>query len=137
MTKIKTYSELILFRTIEERFEYLKLSGSVGKKSWGWDRYFAQRFYWTPEWKSVRNQVIARDMGCDLAVAGFEIHSNVLVHHMNPIWIDDIRTKNPDVLDPEFLITTADRPHRAIHYGNANLLPQVPVDRRPGDTRLW
>lgn len=137
MKTIKTYSELAQFNTIEERYEYLKLDDRVGKQSWGWDRYFAQRFYWTPEWKSVRNLVIARDMGCDLGIPGFEIHSYILVHHMNPIWIEDLKKKNQDILNPEFLITTCDRTHKAIHYGSASLLPQVPVVRRPGDTRLW
>lgn len=137
MTEIKRYSELSRFDTIKERFDYLKLNGAVGKQSWGWDRYFAQRFYWTPEWKRVRNEVIARDMGCDLGIPGFEIHSYVLVHHMNPIWIEDLKTRNPDILNPEFLITTCDLTHKAIHYGSADLLPQVPIERRPGDTRLW
>lgn len=137
MKRTKRYSELAKLPTIEERFEYLKLSDRVGKQSWGWDRYFAQRFYWTPEWKRVRHEVIARDLGCDLGIEGFEIHSYLMVHHMNPIWIEDIRTGNQDILNPEFLITCCDRTHKAIHYGSADLLPQVPVERRPGDTRLW
>lgn len=137
MKTIRRYSELKELETIEERFEYLKLNDGVGKKSWGWDRYFAQRFYWTAEWKSVRRQVIARDMGCDLGVAGFEIHSYIVVHHMNPIWIEDLKSRNVAILNPEFLITTCDLTHKAIHYGSAELLPQVPIERRPGDTRLW
>jgi hypothetical protein len=137
MKTIRRYSELKELDTIKERFEYLRLGDVVGKQSWGWDRYFAQRFYRTPEWKRIRHHVIARDLGCDLGIEGFEIYSYVMVHHMNPIWIEDLKHGNPAILDPEYLITTCDLTHKAIHYGDASLLPQVPVERRPGDTRLW
>lgn len=137
MKKIRRYSELVKLNTIEERYEYLKLSGTVGKQTWGWDRYFNQRFYFSKEWKRVRDLVIIRDGGCDLGIPGFEIHSKILIHHMNPIWIEDLRSGNPEILDPEFLITTCDRTHQAIHYGDISLLPQVPIERRPGDTKLW
>lgn len=137
MKKIRTYSELCKFSTIEDRYEYLKLNGSVGKQTWGWDRYFNQRFYRSVEWKRVRDVVILRDGGCDLGIPGFEIRSKILIHHMNPIWIEDIRYGNADILDPEFLITTCELTHQAIHYGSKELLPQVPIIRRAGDTRLW
>lgn len=138
MTKtIRQYSVLTRFKTIEERFDYLKLAGVVGKQTWGWDRYYNQRFYYSAEWKRVRDIVIARDLGCDLGVPGFEIHSKILIHHMNPIWIEDLKSGDPSILDPEFLITTSDRTHQAIHYGDISMLPQKPIIRTPGDTRLW
>lgn len=133
----RRYSELKHLPTMEERFEYLRLNGTVAKQSWGWDRHFNQRFYYSTEWKQVRNRVIARDNGCDLGVPGYEIHHGILIHHMNPIWIEDLKSGNPEILDPEFLITTCDLTHRAIHLGNRDLLPQVPIVRRPGDTLLW
>jgi hypothetical protein len=137
MKTIRQYSVLSRFKTIEDRYEYLKLDGVVGKQTFGWDRYFNQRFYHSIEWKRVRDFVIVRDEGCDLGIPGFEIRDKLLIHHMNPIWIEDLKSGNPDILDPEFLITTCDRTHQAIHYGDKSLLPQVPIIRRPGDTKLW
>lgn len=137
MKTIRRYSELTKLTSLEDRFNYLRLNGRVGKETFGWDRYFNQRFYHSVEWKRVRDIVIVRDNGCDLGIDGFEIRSHILIHHMNPIWIEDLRHGNPDILDPEYLITTSDRTHQAIHYGDISLLPQVPIVRRPGDTRLW
>lgn len=137
MKTIRQYSVLKRFNTLEERYEYLKLTGVVGKKTFGWDRYFNQRFYHSMEWKRVRDLVILRDEGCDLGIPGFEIHDKLLIHHMNPIWIEDLRSGNPEILDPEFLITTCDRTHQAIHYGDKSMLPQAPIVRIPGDTKLW
>lgn len=133
----KMYSELKLLRTIEERYEYLKLDGVVGKKTFGWDRFYNQDFYHSTEWKRIRDYVIVRDNGCDLGIPGFEIRSKILIHHMNPIWIDDLKHGNPDIINPEFLITTSQRTHQAIHYGDISLLPQVPIRRKPGDTKIW
>lgn len=135
--KIRCYSDLVQLETIEQRFEYLKLGGKVGKQTWGWDRYFNQRFYQSTEWKRVRDAVIIRDGGCDLGIPGFEVREKILIHHMNPIILEDLQHGNPQILDPEFLITTSDRTHQAIHYGDVSLLPVVPVERRPGDTKLW
>jgi hypothetical protein len=137
LTLIRRYSELKLLETIEQRYEYLRLAGVVGKQTWGWDRHINQRFYYSIEWKRARDVVIIRDGGCDLGIPGFEIHSKILIHHMNPIWIDDLKNHNPDVLNPDFLITTCDRTHQAIHYGDKSLLPQIPINRKPGDTKLW
>lgn len=133
----RRYSELKQLNTIEERYDYLKLMGSVGKETFGWDRYFNQRFYHSTEWKTVRDLVIIRDDGCDLGISGFEIRDKILIHHMNPIWIQDLTRHNSDILDPEFLICTSNRTHQAIHYGDKSLLPQVPIMRIPGDTNLW
>lgn len=135
--KTRRYSELKELDTIEARYDYLKLSGIVGERTWGADRYFNQRFYRSIEWKRIRHHVIVRDGGCDLGVPGFEIYGKILIHHMNPIWIEDLKQHNQDILDPEYLISTCERTHQAIHYGDKNLLPQVPIERRPGDTRLW
>lgn len=137
MAKVRAYSELKKLETIEDRYEYLKLMSSVGKETFGWDRYFNQRFYHSTEWKRVRDIVIIRDHGCDLGILGFEIHGKLLIHHMNPIWIDDLKSGNQDILDPEFLITVSDRTHQAIHYGTRSLLPQVHIPRKLGDTKLW
>ena len=137
MKTIRQYSVLIRFKSLEDRFDYLKLEGTVGKQTFGWDRYYNQRFYHSSEWKRVRDLVILRDNGCDLGVPGYEINDKILIHHMNPIWIEDLRKKNQDILDPEFLICVSSMTHQAIHYGDSSLLPQVPIERRPGDTKLW
>jgi len=135
--KIRCYSELRKLVTLEDRYQYLKLVGVVGRSTFGFDRYLNQRFYNSVEWKRVRDRVIIRDDGCDLGIPGFEIHDKVLIHHMNPIQVKDFLRGNLDLLDPEFLICTSPRSHQAIHYGDSKLLPQVPLERRPGDTRLW
>ncbi len=134
---IRTYSELIRLETFEERFRYLVLRGGVGNSTFGFDRYINQGFYASREWKRVRYDVIARDLGCDLAVPGYEIHERLLIHHMNPMDSDDIVEGDPSILDPEFLITTTHRTHNAIHYGDERQLPRPLVERRPGDTKLW
>ena len=137
MTMIRRYSELRHIPTFEERFEYLKLNGSVGRETFGFDRYINQRFYTSKEWRDIRHYVIARDLGLDLGAEGYGINSRILIHHMNPIVVDDILHKNDDILDPEFLITTCHNTHNAIHYGDSNLLPKPLVERSRGDTKLW
>ena len=134
---MKTYNELKRLDTFEERFEYLKLDGVVGKSTFGFDRWVNQNFYRSREWKLVRDFVIVRDNGCDLGIIGFEIASGLLVHHMNPITIDDIANSMEMILDSNFLITTSLRTHNAIHYGDETLLPREPIVRRMGDTKLW
>ena len=134
---IRTYSEMIDFRTFEERYDYLRLRGSVGESTFGYDRYFNQRFYTSTQWKNVRRQVIIRDNGCDLGIADREIFDRVLIHHMNPMTIGDLTSGEDLVLDPEYLICVSHNTHNAIHYGDANVLLRVPEERRPGDTTLW
>lgn len=136
-TKIRTYSEMIRFDMFEDRFEYLKLEGVVGRSTFGFDREVNQRFYQSREWKSIRDFVIVRDNGCDLGVPGYEIHGGLLIHHVNPISIDDLMGGLHWILDPEYLVTTCHDTHNAIHYGDASLLPRKFVERRPGDTKLW
>lgn len=134
---IKTYSELIKFQTFEERFEYLKLGGKVGEETFGFDRYINQMLYKTPEWISTRNAVIVRDNGCDLGVEGYDIVGKVMVHHMNPITVDDIVNRLDYVLNPEYLISSSMMTHNAVHYGNKDLLPQAPIERSKNDTCPW
>lgn len=137
MSRIRTYRELRRFYTFEDRFEYLRLNGAVGATTFGFDRWLNQDFYRSREWKDVRLHVIARDLGCDLGVDGYEIHAKLLVHHMNPMTSDDIEHGAREILDPEYLITTTHDTHNAIHYGDANLLRKPYVERERGDTRLW
>ena len=134
---IRNYSELITLRTFKERFEYLKLDGIVGEETFGFDRYMNQIFYKSKEWASVRREVIIRDNGCDLGVDGYEIHCKRLIHHMNPINLSDIVHKTDNLLNSDYLITTVLSTHNAIHYGDASLLPALPVERRANDTCPW
>ena len=119
---IRSYSELITFETFEERFNYLKLKGEVGKETFGFDRYLNQIFYKDPEWLRVRDKVIIRDNGCDLGILDREIYSRILVHHMNPITKEDILSKSKYLLDPEYLICTTKNTHDAIHYSDDSIL---------------
>ena len=137
MTNIKTYSELITLPTFEERFEYLRLGGKVGAETFGFDRYLNQIFYKSDKWLSVRDKVIIRDNGCDLGIEGRDIYGRILVHHMNPITIDDIVNHSSWILDPEYLITTVKNTHDAIHYSDENLLIKDPIERRKNDTCPW
>ena len=139
MMKIKPYSELITVPTFEGRYEYLKLGGRVGEETFGFDRYINQEFYTSKEWFDIRDYVIVRDMGCDLAIEEREIPNGVriLVHHMNPITVEDILNRSEFLLDPEYLISTIDNTHRAIHYGDASILLQDPIERTPYDTCPW
>lgn len=134
---IRSYSELSELKTFEERFEYLRIGGQAFGETFGFERYINQGFYQSAEWKSVRNKVIARDLGRDLGVEGFDIFDKVIVHHMNPMLPIDIVSYNDDILNPEYLITTSLNTHNAIHYGNSDNLVLPPVERRPGDTKLW
>lgn len=135
--RIKTYSELITFSTFEERFEYLRLKGIVGQETFGFDRYLNQILYSSKEWKSLRNKIIVRDNGCDLALEGFEIHGRILIHHINPITIDDVIKRREMVFDPENLICVTHNTHNAIHYGDKSLLITGPIERRANDTCPW
>ena len=136
--KIRTYEELSKLKTFEERYEYLKLDGSVGEETFGFDRYLNQKFYkYDPDWKKVRDEVIFRDNGCDLGIEGREINGLILVHHMNPITKDDILNRSEYLLNPNYLITTIKSTHDAIHYGSSDLLMKDPVVRTKNDTCPW
>lgn len=136
-TMIRTYSELRRLESFEDRYNYLRLRGTVGASTFGFDRYMNQLFYTSSEWRQLRYRIIVRDNGCDLGIDGYEIHSRPIIHHLNPITVDNIRNGDDAILNPEFLITTTQMTHNAIHYGDESLLPRPLVERRPGDTKLW
>lgn len=135
---IRTYSEMISLPTFEERFNYLKLHGEVAHETFGFDRYLNQRFYKSYEWRQLRNKIIARDMGCDLACRDIPISGDVIIHHMNPMSIEDLQQNPGILLDPEFLVCVSLDTHNAIHYGDDSIIKKYTVDeRRPNDTKLW
>lgn len=136
---IRTYSELVSLPTFEERYEYLKLGGKVGEDTFGFDRYLNQKFYKSKEWQSVRNYIITRDNGCDLGIPDREIRGNrIIIHHMNPITKEDILDRSEYLLNPEYLISTIDNTHNAIHYGDKDLLyTDHPIERSKNDTCPW
>lgn len=133
----KTYSELIKLPTFLERYRYLRLNGSVGKSTFGYDRYLNQILYHSGDWKPFRRDIIIRDNGCDLGCEGFKIHGLILVHHIVPITVEDILNRDPKVFDPENVISTSHNTHNAIHYGDESLLVLGPVTRSPNDTCPW
>lgn len=137
MTKIRTYKELISLPSFEERFKYLQLGGKVGTETFAYERYLNQKFYHSREWKTVRQHVIVRDMGCDLGVEGREIGGRILIHHMNPIESKDIYEATKYLFNPEYLICTCKRTHDAIHYSDESILYQDPIVRAPNDTCPW
>lgn len=135
---MRTYSELITLPTFEERFRYLKLSGQIGIETFGFDRYINQVFYTSYEWRNLRDKILVRDNGGDMGLADYPINGRILVHHMNPITLQDITERNADILNPEYLISVGHDTHNAIHYGDESLLrTKVLVERCPGDTTLW
>lgn len=135
--RIRTYSELMRFSSFEDRYQYLRLNGSIGEITFGFDRYVNQKFYRSAEWKQIRNHVILRDNGCDLGVEGYEIHEKILIHHMNPIALSDIQNASDYLLNPNYLISVTLATHNAIHYGDETLLIRAPTERRPNDTCPW
>ena len=135
--KVKCYTELSRLTTFEERYSYLRLDGVVGKETFGFERYLNQVFYRSKEWKTVRDLVIIRDCGCDLGVPGYEIHGHILIHHLNPISVEDIERRTLTLLNPEYLICTTHNTHNAIHYGDADLLIKGPIQRTKNDTCPW
>lgn len=138
MTSIRRYSELIMLPTFEERYEYLRLDGIVGKETFGFDRYLNQEFYQRDqEWKRIRDLVIIRDQGCDLGIEGREIRGKIIIHHLNPITKDDLLKRTDFLLNPEYLICTLKSTHDAIHYGDENLLMKGPIERTINDTCPW
>lgn len=139
MRHLRNYTELSQLKTFEERYRYLQLRGKVGEDTFGFDRWINQLFYHDKEWLSVRDRVIIRDKGCDLGMLDREIKGDVkiIIHHMNPITKEDILRRSEILLNPEYLICCLDSTHKAIHYGDENLLIQMPRERRPFDTCPW
>ena len=136
-TNIKSYSELMLLKTFEERYEYLRLDGIIGEYTFGSHRYLNQKFYNTPEWRKFRNEIIVRDNGCDMGLAGYDIYGRIHVHHINPITIDEVVNNTPSLFDPENVVCVSLGTHNAIHYGDESLLFVELVERKPNDTRPW
>lgn len=134
---IKTYSELISLPTFKERFEYLKIGGTVGKETFGYDRYLNQILYRSDEWRKFRRNIIIRDNGKDLACDDYDIFGKVLVHHIDPITVEDVLNRHPKIFDPENVISTSLNTHNAIHYGDENLLILEPIERTMNDTCPW
>lgn len=134
---IRCYRDLSRLESFMERYQYLKIHGKVGEETFGLDRYINQSLYKSQRWKNIRSQVIIRDDGCDLGVDGHEIDRYIVVHHMNPITLEDIEEERDIVFDPEYLICCTSRTHQAIHFGDEGLLPKDYVERRPNDTCLW
>jgi hypothetical protein len=133
----RRYSELVQLDSFEDRYDYLNLKGHIGEETFGYDRWINQRFYGSVEWKQIRDFVILRDEGCDLGVPGYELHTGLLIHHMNPITPDMIAHGDADILNPEYLITTSKLTHNAIHFGDSSILKKPFVERSRNDTRLW
>lgn len=136
-SRIRNFSELSNLTSFDERYDYLRLNGIVGDSTFGFDRYLNQILYKSKLWKEARDLVIVRDNGCDLGIEDYPIVGKIIVHHMNPINVEDIDSRNRIVFDPEFLICVSHNTHLAIHYGDASLLPKDPIIRRPGDTSPW
>lgn len=137
MASLRTYRELSRLKTFEERYEYLRIGGLVGESTFGFERYLNQMLYSSQQWKKVRDLVIIRDNGCDLGIEDFQIRDRIVIHHMNPITAEQVEESAAEIFDPEFLICCSYQTHNAIHYGDKSLLPQLPIERRPGDTCLW
>lgn len=137
ITLIKCYTELRRLKSFEERYRYLRLSANVGDNTFGYDRYLNQMLYTSKKWLNIRDGIIIRDLGCDLGIEDYEIHGKIIVHHMNPITIEDIELDRDEMFDPEFLICTTHDTHNAIHFGNESLLPRLPIIRRRNDTCPW
>lgn len=137
MPRSRCYSDLLRLPTFIDRFHYLRIKGTVGDSTFGFDRYLNQQFYHSYEWGCIRDQVIARDNGCDLGIADRPISGRIYVHHMNPISIDDVYKASDWLLNPEYLICTSFETHTAIHYGSEDLLYLDPIERRPNDMCPW
>jgi len=137
MKIIRSYSDMKQFDNFVDRFNYLKLKGSVGIETFGFDRYLNQALYTSREWKKVRDQVIIRDGGCDLGIEDRQIFGRIIIHHMNPITEEDIDERNPIIFDPEFLICTTMETHNAIHYSDESILILEPIERTKNDTCPW
>lgn len=133
----KRYSEVIKLPTFEERFKYLRLNGKVSELTFGHNRYLNQDFYHSAEWLRFRREVIIRDDGCDLADPDRKIYSKILIHHLNPITVDDIVNARSCVFDPENAICTTHKTHNLIHYGDLALTNNFPIERTQNDTIPW
>lgn len=136
-TTNRSYAEFARINSFEDRYAYLRVSSSIGIATFGFERWLNQAFYTSTQWRQVRQEVIARDRGCDLGIEGYELYDRIYVHHMNPMTVEQVDKGDPAILDPEFLISVSLTTHNAIHYGDERLLVKPLVQRRRGDTKLW
>lgn len=139
MKTFRRYSELIRLHTIEDRFNYLKIAASVGESTFGFSRYLNQALYRSKEWKDFKRQMVIRDKACDMALEGWDIPEGAILvlHHINPLTLEDIENRSDALFDPENVVCVSDRTHRAIHYGDISLINTLPIERRPNDTCPW
>lgn len=137
MSMIRTYSELMSIGSYEDRYKYLRIGGIVGESTFGFDRWLNQVLYKSDLWLEVRDEIISRDNGFDMGHPDYPINGIIIVHHMNPITVEDVLNRNPDIFNPEFLISVAKSTHDAIHFGDCSLLPQPVIERKPYDTSPW
>lgn len=135
--RTRCYTELRALVTFEARYDYLRSYSVIGIETFGFERWLNQAFYHSAQWRLARQDVIARDRGCDMGVEGYEIFDRPTIHHMNPMTVQNVTHADPSIMDPEFLVCVSPRTHNAIHYGDASLLAKPLVKRRPGDTKLW
>lgn len=134
---LRKYSELKRLKTFEERYEYLRIGGLVGESTFGFERYLNQQLYTSQRWRLIRNEIIIRDNGCDLGIEGRDIYDKIIIHHMNPLVIDQLKDPDDSIFDPEYLICVSQSTHNSIHYGDKSLLKKDYVPRRPNDTCPW
>lgn len=137
MNRIRTYSELITLPTFKERFDYLYIGGKVGEETFGFDRWMNQRFYKSKEWLCIKDEIVRRDLGCDLGVVGNECCGRIVIHHMNPLMIKDFVYKTDFLLNPEYLILASLNTHNAIHYGIKDYKLFFYQERERNDTCPW
>lgn len=136
--RARTYSKMCTFSTLFDRFNYLKLDGIVGSDTFGSERYLNQSFYRSEEWRRIRNLVITRDNGCELGLEGYEIQGPIIIHHINPLFPEDILNATDFLVSLENLVCVSDLMHKAIHYGDNSILNKYSfAERKPGDTTLW
>jgi hypothetical protein len=138
----KSYTELCQFETFEERLDYLFLGDNkVGDMTFGGHRWLNQNLYVSPEWRKARRQVIIRDNGCDMGLLDRPIpnRSKIIIHHINPITIDDLLERSPVIFDLNNLISVSFDTHQMIHYGTKTRKDLLRLDgnRSENDTKLW
>lgn len=138
----KSYLELCDFLTFEERLDYLFLGDNkIGDLTFGGHRWINQNLYTSTEWKRTRRNVIIRDNGCDMGLMDFPIpnKSKIIIHHINPLTIDDLLNRSSKVFDMNNLISVSFDTHQMIHYGTKTKKELLKLDgnRLPNDTKLW
>lgn len=139
MKTFRRYSELIRLHTVEDRFNYLKIAASVGESTFGFNRYLNQALYKSKEWRDFKREMVIRDKACDMALEGWDIPDGAILvlHHINPLTLEDVENRSDALFDPENVVCVSDRTHRAIHYGDISLINTLPIERRPNDTCPW